>query len=97
MNRQFETPAPIELYVEIGKGKVEISATAVGTTTLDIEGHDADDVAVTFDDNRLSVIAPKDGGSWFSGRDRELHVRVELPQNSNLAVKTGSADISVEG
>ena len=26
MNRQFETPEPIELYVEIGKGKVEFSA-----------------------------------------------------------------------
>jgi DUF4097 and DUF4098 domain-containing protein YvlB len=97
MNRQFETPEPIELYVEIGKGKVEVSATATGTSTVDIEGHDAEEVDVTFEDNRLSVIAPKDGGSWFSGRDRELHVRVELPQNSNLAVRTGSADISIEG
>ncbi len=97
MNRQFETPESIDLYVEIGKGKVEINATATGTTTLDVEGHDADDVTVTFENNRLSVIAPKDGGNWFSGRDRELHVRVELPQGSNLAVKTGSADITVEG
>ena len=72
MNRQFETPEPIDLYVEIGKGKVEIRATATGTTTLDIEGRDADEVQVTFEDNRLSVIAPKDGGGWFSGRDREL-------------------------
>ena len=28
MNRQFETPEPIDLYVEIGKGKVEIRATS---------------------------------------------------------------------
>jgi len=97
MNRQFETPEPIELYVEIGKGKVEVSATATATTTLDIQGRDADEVAVTFENNRLSVIAPKDAGSWFGGRDRELHVQVELPANSNLAVKTGSADINVEG
>jgi DUF4097 and DUF4098 domain-containing protein YvlB len=97
MNRQFETPEPIELYVEFGKGKVEVSATATGTSTVEIEGRDAEEVAVTFEDNRLSVIAPKDGGNWFSGRDRELHIQVELPQGSNLAVKTGSADIAVEG
>lgn len=97
MNRQFETPEPIDLYVEIGKGKVEIRATATGTTTLDIEGRDADEVQVTFEDNRLSVIAPKDGGSWFTGRDRELQVQVELPTGSDVAAKTGSADIEVDG
>jgi DUF4097 and DUF4098 domain-containing protein YvlB len=97
MNRQFETPEPIDLYVEIGKGKVEIRATASGTTTLDIEGRDADEVEVSFANNRLSVVAPKDSGSWFGGRDRELHVEVELPPASDVAVRTGSADIEVEG
>jgi DUF4097 and DUF4098 domain-containing protein YvlB len=97
MNRQFETPEPIDLYVEIGKGKVEVRATAGGTTTLEIEGRDADDVEVTFENNTLSVVAPKDGGSWFGGRDRDLYVEVEMPPASNAAVKTGSADIEVEG
>ena len=97
MNRQFETPAPIELYAEIGKGKVEVRATDTATTTLDIQGRDADEVTVTFEDNRLSVIGPKDGGSWFSGRDRELQVEVDLPTGSNVAIKTGSADIEIEG
>jgi hypothetical protein len=97
MNRQFETPEPIELYVEIGKGKVEVRATDTVTTTLDIEGRDADEVTVSFEGNRLSVIGPKGDGSWFSGRDRELHVEVELPTASNAAIKTGSADIELEG
>jgi DUF4097 and DUF4098 domain-containing protein YvlB len=97
MNRQFETPEPISLYVELGKGKVEVRATGTGTTTLDIEGRDADQVEVTFESNRLTVIAPRDGGSWFSGRDRELVVEVELPTASDVAVKTGSADIEIEG
>jgi DUF4097 and DUF4098 domain-containing protein YvlB len=97
MNRQFETPEPIYLYVEIGKGKVEVRATANGTTTLDIQGQQADEVMVTFEDNRLSVVGPKDGGSWFSGRDRELNVEVELPTASNVGVRTGSADIEIEG
>ncbi len=97
MNRQFETPEPIYLYVEIGKGKVDVRATATGTTSLDIQGQQADEVTVTFEDNRLSVIGPKDGGSWFSGRDRELIVEVELPTASDVAIKTGSADIEIEG
>ena len=97
MNRQFETPEPIELYVEIGKGNVEVRASSTTTTTLDIQGHDAEEVEVTFEHNRLTVIAPKDGGSWFSGRDRELRVEVELPTASDVGVKTGSADIRIEG
>lgn len=97
MNRQFETPEPIELYVEIGKGSVEIRATGSGTTTLEIDGQHADEVEVMFEDNRLSVIAPKDSGGWFGGRDRELDVQVELPPASDIGVKTGSADVEVEG
>jgi DUF4097 and DUF4098 domain-containing protein YvlB len=97
MNRQFETPEPIDLYVELGKGKVEVRAEATGTSTVDIQGQHAEEVMVTFEGNRLSVIAPKDGGTWFGGRDRDLYVQVELPSGSDVAVKTGSADIEVEG
>ena len=97
MNRQFETPEPIELYVEIGKGKVEVSASGTTTTNLDIEGRDAEEVTVTFENNQLSVIGPKDGGNWFGGGNRELHVQVELPTASDVGVKTGSADIEIEG
>jgi DUF4097 and DUF4098 domain-containing protein YvlB len=96
MNRQFETPEPIDLYVEIGKGQVEIRAMHTGSTRLEIEGQNAEEVAVTFENNRLSVIAPKEGSGWF-GRDRELSVEVQLPVASNVAVRTGSADITVEG
>jgi DUF4097 and DUF4098 domain-containing protein YvlB len=95
MNRQFETPDPIDLYVEIGKGNVEVRAGATSTTSLDIKGQHAEEVEVTFEGNRLSVIAPKEG-SWF-GRDRELRVRVDLPTGSDVAVKTGSADIQIDG
>jgi DUF4097 and DUF4098 domain-containing protein YvlB len=97
MNREFETPEPIELYVEIGKGSVEITAGSTTTTRLDIEGRDADEVEVTFQNNRLTVVGPKEGGNWFGGGNRELQVEVELPTASDVAVKTGSADIEVSG
>ncbi|MGC4110180.1 MAG: DUF4097 family beta strand repeat-containing protein [Nocardioides sp.] len=97
MNRQFETPEPIELYVEIGKGKVTVHATETQTTSLEVRGENADEVTVTFEDNRLSVIAPKESGGWFGGRDRHLDVRVDLPTGSDVAVRTGSADIALDG
>jgi DUF4097 and DUF4098 domain-containing protein YvlB len=96
MNRQFETPEPIALYVEIGKGQVRIHARDTQQTVVEIDGQNADDVEVTFSDNELRVVAPKDGSGWF-GRDRDLDVDVELPTGSDLAVKTGSADIEIDG
>jgi DUF4097 and DUF4098 domain-containing protein YvlB len=97
MNRQFETPEPIDLHVEISSGKVEVRADSSGTTVLEVRGSRADDVKLTFEDNQLTVIGPKDGGGWFSGRDRDLYVEVELPIASNVSVRTGSADIETEG
>jgi DUF4097 and DUF4098 domain-containing protein YvlB len=96
MNRQFETPEPIDLYVEIGKGRVEVRAATTSTTMLEIRGQNADEVAVTFENNRLSVVAPKESGSWF-GRERELIVEVDLPTGSDVAVRTGNADIQLDG
>ncbi len=96
MQRQFETPAPIGLVVEIGKGRVRIHATPTDTTELEITGAGADDVQVSFEGNDLRVIGPKHGGGFF-GKDTDLDVEVTLPTDSQLAVKTGSADIDVDG
>ena len=95
MNRQFETTGPISLYVEIGKGRVRVIAGDTQDVTLDVEGQDADDVDVSFENGRLTVIGPK-LDSWF-GKSRDLDVTVQLPIDSDVAVKTGSADIEVSG
>jgi DUF4097 and DUF4098 domain-containing protein YvlB len=97
MNRQFETTGPISLYVEIGKGRVRIIAGDTTGTVVDVEGQDADEVEVSFDHDRLSVIGPKQNSSGWFGKDRDLDVTVSLPTDSTVAVKTGSADISVDG
>ncbi len=96
MQRQLETPEPIHLYVEIGKGQVTIHAASTTETRVEIDGEHAAEVSVTFDDNQLRVIAPREGVSW-PGRDRALAVRVDLPTGSDIGVKTGSADIVIEG
>ncbi len=96
MNRQFETHQPIDLVVEIGRGRVRIVAVDTSETTVDLEGPDADEVTVTFEDNLLRVIGPKHNGGFF-GRERGVEVTVTLPTDSNTAVKTGSADIEIGG
>jgi DUF4097 and DUF4098 domain-containing protein YvlB len=96
MNRQFETLQPIDLVVEIGKGRVRISAADTTETTVDVEGPDADEVAVTFEGKALRVIGPKHSGGFFS-KEAALDVQVTLPTDSRVMVKTGSADIEVEG
>jgi DUF4097 and DUF4098 domain-containing protein YvlB len=95
MNRQFDTPAPIALYVEIGKARGRVHAGETTQTTLAIIGRNAEEVHVSFENNQLQVIAPKDSG-WF-GSDRDLDVEVGLPTGSDGAVKTGSADIETDG
>ena len=45
MQRQFETPEPIGLTIEIGKGRVQIHATATGVTTAEVEGQEAEERA----------------------------------------------------
>jgi DUF4097 and DUF4098 domain-containing protein YvlB len=96
MQRQFDTPEPIGLTVEIGRGRVLLHATTTATTTVEVDGPDADEVEISFEGNELRVIGPKRGGGFF-GKDHDLEVDVTLPTDSQLAVKTGSADITVDG
>jgi DUF4097 and DUF4098 domain-containing protein YvlB len=96
MQRQFETPAPIGLIVEIGKGRVRIHATTTDTTSVDVDGSEGDEVEVSLDGNTLRILGPKRSGGFF-GKERDLDVEVMLPTDSNLAVKTASADIEVNG
>ena len=95
-DHQFETPRPVRLVTEIGKGSVTVNATETATTRVEIVGRDADQVDVRLDGDQLSVIGPRRGASFF-GSDNRLDVTVTLPTASQLAVKTGSADVTVTG
>lgn len=93
---RFETPGPVELFVQIGKGTVDITAADTAETHVVVTGRDADQVAVQHDGRQVSVVAPRLRGGLFGG-DSRLDVRVTLPADSNLALGTGSADIVVRG
>ena len=92
----FETHRPVDLYVELGRGSLTVRATETTTTEVAVTGRDAEDVRVSQDGDQVSVIAPKQRGGLFTG-DSRLDITLTLPTGSNLAAKTGSADITVEG
>jgi len=93
---RFETHRPVHLYVELGKGSLQVAAADTTETVVEITGRDADDVHVAQSGDRIDVIAPKNRTGFFSG-DSSLHVIVTLPRESELAAKTGSADVTVAG
>ena len=91
---QFETPRPVHLFTEIGKGTVKVVATDTTDTRVDITGRDADQVEVHQSGDQVSVKGPRQRGIFG---DNRLDVVVTLPVGSQAAVRTGSADISVTG
>ncbi|NYG59177.1 DUF4097 and DUF4098 domain-containing protein YvlB [Nocardioides daedukensis] len=96
MERTFDTPEPVHLYVEIASGTLTIEATDTTTTHVQVTGEEADDVTVAQDGGQISIIAQRRSG-FLGRRDGHLHVSVALPTSSALATKTGSADQTATG
>lgn len=92
----FETPGPVQLFVELGKGGLHVQATETTTTQVRVQGRDADQVRVDQHGERISVVAPRQR-SGFLGTDTSLQIDVTVPLDSDLATRTGSADVLVEG
>ena len=93
---QFPTEQPVDLYVEIGKGNVHVVCTEARETTVEVTGKDAEQVRVDHSGDTISVVAPK-LRTGFLGGDSALRVEVVVPTESRLVVRTGSADIQIEG
>jgi len=96
----FDTPEPIDLYVENGRGRVDIIATDTSETTVRITGERAEEFDVRdLDDgvgHRIAIIAPKRGGG-FLGKDPHAEIVVEVPVASGLQAKVGSSDVRTQG
>ncbi len=93
---RFETRRPVRLLTEIGKGKVKVVATETTETTVEITGRDADQVRVLQDGDQISVIGPRQQGGFFGG-DTRLDAVITVPSASDIAVRTGSGDITLIG
>ena len=90
----FETPEPVQLYVENGSGHIDVTAADVAQTEVRVEGQHADEVQVVHDRGQVSVIAPKARGIFG---DQKLEMDIVVPTDSGLVVKSGSADLRVSG
>lgn len=92
----FDSPEPIALHVEIGKGDVVVTASETTETTVEVTGRDAEQVDVRQEGRTVSVIAPRQRAGFF-GSDNRLDVTVNLPLTSDVTARTGSADITLTG
>ena len=94
--RSFEAHGPLQLFVENHSGLVHVNAHDTTEATVSVTGRDAEQVSITLDDGRLSVVAPRQRSGFFSGSS-SLEMVVTVPTRSELMVKTGSADVVVDG
>ena len=92
----FETDKPVRLFAEIGRGTIAVEATDTTETDVRIAGRDAEHVVVRQDGDQITVVAPKQRGGFF-GAESRLEVRITLPTDSHVTLRTGSADIDVTG
>jgi len=91
---RFETHSPVDLVVEISKGNVTVQCADTTESTVRVEGRHADDVVVEQRGDTISVTEPGRGRIFG---DNALQVEIVVPEGSNPAVRTGSADIRLEG
>lgn len=91
----FEALEPVDLHVETGSGTITLHVRDTTETRVALSGRDADQVRVEQSGNAISVIAPRRTGFLPGGSS--LDVDVTVPLHSQAAVRTGSADVAVEG
>lgn len=59
----LETPGPVKLHVENGRGRISVRAAEQETTDITLTGARADEVRVTQDGRRVDVRAPSPAGA----------------------------------
>lgn len=92
----FPTAGPVELTVELGKGHLTIDTTESNHAHVEINGRDADRVRVEQRGDRLAIL-DHNARSAFNFTHPGFEVHVVVPAASGLALKTGSAEVTVAG
>lgn len=92
----FDTPEPIELHVENGRGHIDVTATDTAGTSVRITGDRADEFDVRHLEGRVEVIPPRRDGGLF-GRNHRAEIVVVVPAGSGLVARSGSSTVSTHG
>lgn len=90
----FETHRPVALHVEIGRGDVTVHCVETTETTVVVEGSGADQLVVEQDGDTVRVVEPRRTGLF---RSSSVSAVVTVPLDSDLTVRTGSADVVADG
>ena len=90
----YETPEPISVTLELGVGKVRITASDRTDTVVDVRPSDdtdesdvkaAQQVRVDYANGMLRIIGPKARPFDFSRKTRSVDVMIELPSGSQVS------------
>ncbi len=92
----FHTPEPVRLTADNGSGRVRVRASETAETRVVVTGRQAEEVEVAQDGREIRVAPPRRRTGFFGGDD-SLDIEVSLPLGSDLAIRTGSADVAVDG
>jgi DUF4097 and DUF4098 domain-containing protein YvlB len=94
MERTFNTPAPVELHVELDRGHVTVTACETAESTIRVEGDHVERVRIEQSGNQLSAFV--EHRSVFD-LGAVLQVWATVPTDSRVVVRTGSADVATSG
>ncbi len=94
MEYTFETPEPVDLYLELDRGQVTVTAVATGQSSLRVEGDQPERLQVHADGNRIRAVVERRSLFDFAP---SLRVWVTVPVESRAAVRTGSAGVAAAG
>lgn len=97
MERIFDTPGAVELYVELGRGSLTVTAVDTDRSTLSASGEDAESIVTEQHGDQISVIVPRHRSGSLSGNEPHTDVAIEIPSGSILITKTGSAEQLASG
>lgn len=94
MDYQFETPRPVELYVELDRGNVAITSSDTTESHIRVEGEQPERLRVNQTGDAISAVVERRSFFDFAAG---LSVWITVPIDSTVVVKTGSADVQTVG
>jgi DUF4097 and DUF4098 domain-containing protein YvlB len=101
MERTFDTPGHLSLEVRVPSGSIDVRAEPRTTTRLRTSGErDPDDFRVAFEeraDGHRLVVEYRGKRVRFLGLGEDIEVTVEVPDGTDVACETGSADVDASG
>jgi len=105
----YPTPDPVQLFLRVPKGRIEITATDTQETTVEIERTDGkadraagdEDVQIEFRESRrgpgqLLAIVDRNRRGWFT-KIASYDVRIQTPHGAQVDAATASADVAGTG